>query len=69
MLQSSNLKTTFPRSERSWLVRATKFIIFTLSIVIAYAIMAKLSITFATLPGKVTAVWLPSGLTTALVAW
>jgi diguanylate cyclase (GGDEF)-like protein len=69
MLQSSNLKTTFPRSERSWLVRATKFIIFTLSITIAYAIMAKLSITFATLPGKVTAVWLPSGLTTALVAW
>jgi diguanylate cyclase (GGDEF)-like protein len=46
-----------------------RFIAFSLAIAIAYALMAKLSITFATLPGKVTAVWLPSGLTTALVAW
>ncbi len=69
MLQFSNLKATFSRSDGSRLIRSTKFIALSLVIAIAYGIAAKLSIDFATLPGKITAVWLPSGLTTALVAW
>ncbi|MBC7517184.1 MAG: MASE1 domain-containing protein, partial [Alkalinema sp. FL-bin-369] len=40
-----------------------------LVIAIAYGVAAKLSIDFATLPNKVSAVWLPSGLTTAWLSW
>jgi integral membrane sensor domain MASE1 len=69
MFNASILKAALPRSDGSWLVRSTKFIALSLAIAIAYSITAKLSIDFAALPGKVTAVWLPSGLTTALVAW
>jgi integral membrane sensor domain MASE1 len=50
---------------KSW----AKLLAFNLGIAIAYSAAAQLSITFATLPGKVTAVWLPSGMTLALVAW
>lgn len=44
-------------------------IIATLGIAIIYAITAKLSVDFAVLPGKVTAVWLPAGMTLAIVSW
>jgi integral membrane sensor domain MASE1 len=54
---------------RSSVMRAARFIAFSLAIAIGYYITAKLSVSFATLPGKVAAVWLPSGLATALVAW
>jgi diguanylate cyclase (GGDEF)-like protein/PAS domain S-box-containing protein len=46
-----------------------RLVAYNLAIAIAYGITARLSIAFATLPGKVTAVWFPSGLTTALVIW
>ncbi len=36
-------------------------------VAVIYGVSAKLSIDFATLPGKVTAIWLPCGLTTGLV--
>ena len=38
-------------------------------IAIAYGVAAKLSFDFATSPDKVSAVWLPSGLTTAWLSW
>jgi diguanylate cyclase (GGDEF)-like protein len=50
-------------------MRSTKYVAFSLIIAIAYYAMAELSVSFATLPGKITAVWLPSGLATALVTW
>jgi diguanylate cyclase (GGDEF)-like protein/PAS domain S-box-containing protein len=50
---------------KSW----AKLLAFNLGIAIAYSVAAQLSIAFATLPGKVTAVWLPSGMTLAFVAW
>jgi diguanylate cyclase (GGDEF)-like protein/PAS domain S-box-containing protein len=62
-----NLKAPHRQSFR--LVRSMKFIAFSLAIAIFYGINADLSTSFATLPGKVTAVWLPSGFTTALFAW
>ncbi len=65
----SSSKVPHQQSNHSGIARSIKFIAFSLAIAIAYALMAKVSINFATLPGKVTAVWLPSGLTTALVAW
>ena len=51
--------------------RPVKFhwILFNLAIALVYGITAELSVAFATLPGQVTAVWLPAGLTTALVAF
>ena len=49
--------------------RWIRVLITTLAIAIAYGITSKLSVDFAALPGKITAVWLPSGMTLALVAW
>jgi integral membrane sensor domain MASE1 len=46
-----------------------RWIVLTLGVAIAYGVAARLSLDFATLPNKVSAVWLPSGLTTALVVW
>ncbi|WP_088893032.1 sensor domain-containing diguanylate cyclase [Leptolyngbya ohadii] len=46
-----------------------RLIALNLGIAIAYSVATKLSVDFASLPGKVTAVWLPSGITLALVAW
>ncbi len=40
-----------------------------LGIAIAYCLAARLSLDFATLPNHVSAVWLPSGLTTAWLSW
>jgi diguanylate cyclase (GGDEF)-like protein len=68
MLHFFYFKATRQQSPNFWLVRSIRFIAFSLAIAIAYAITAKLSVSFATLPGKVAAVWLPSGLATALVA-
>ncbi len=68
MLHFFHSKATRQQSPNSWLVQSAKFIAFSLAIAITYAIMAKLSVSFATLPGKVAAVWLPSGLATALIA-
>jgi integral membrane sensor domain MASE1 len=64
-----NLKASYQQSPRLWLVRSMRFIAFSLAIAIVHGIMSKLTMSFATLPGKVAAVWLPSGLATALVAW
>lgn len=44
-------------------------IVLNLVIAIAYSAAARLSLDFATLPNKVSAVWLPSGLTTAWLSW
>jgi integral membrane sensor domain MASE1 len=41
----------------------------TLVIACVYAITAKLSLVFTTLPGQVTAVWFPSGFAFAFVIW
>ena len=41
----------------------------TLTIACIYAITAKMSLQFAMLPGKITAVWFPSGFTFAFVIW
>jgi diguanylate cyclase (GGDEF)-like protein len=46
-----------------------RWVAFNLLIAIGYGLIAKFSIDFATLPGKVSAVWFPSGLATALVAY
>jgi diguanylate cyclase (GGDEF)-like protein len=46
-----------------------RWIALNLTIAIAYAVAARLSLDFATLPNKVSAVWLPSGLTTAWISW
>ncbi|MBD1823448.1 diguanylate cyclase [Cyanobacteria bacterium FACHB-DQ100] len=46
-----------------------KWVIVTLSIAIAYSVSATLCLVFAPLPGKVTAIWLPSGLTLAFFTW
>ena len=53
----------------NWLLRKGmfRFLILNLLIAIAYAIGVDLSEKFATLPGGVTSVWFPSGLTLALV--
>jgi diguanylate cyclase (GGDEF)-like protein len=53
----------------NWLLqkRVIRFIILNLMVAIAYAIGVKLSHEFATLPGSVASVWLPSGMTLALV--
>lgn len=49
--------------------KASEWLLKTLIIAVIYALTAKLSLEFATLPGKVTAVWFPSGLTFAFVTW
>lgn len=41
----------------------------TLILACIYAVTAKLSLEFAMLPGNITAVWFPSGLTFAFVTW
>jgi diguanylate cyclase (GGDEF)-like protein len=69
MLYLLRLKATRQQSPHSWLVRSMRLIAFTLAVAISYSIAANLSVSFATLPGKVTAVWLPSGFTTALFVW
>jgi diguanylate cyclase (GGDEF)-like protein len=69
MLHFFHFKASHQQSPKSWLVRSVRFIAFSLVIAICYGITADLSVSFATLPGKVTAVWLPSGFATALVAW
>jgi diguanylate cyclase (GGDEF)-like protein len=46
-----------------------RWLAFNLIIAIAYGLTAKFSVEFATLPGKVSPVWFPSGLATALVAY
>lgn len=58
---------TNPREYWKHKNRWIRLLITTLAIAIAYGITSKLSIDFAALPGKVTAVWLPSGMTLALV--
>jgi diguanylate cyclase (GGDEF)-like protein len=62
-------QSTYQRSSRSGLIQSTQCVVFSLMIAIAYYVMANLSVSFATLPGKITAVWLPSGIATALVSW
>ncbi len=69
MLHFLRLKATHQQSPSSLLIRSMKFIAFSLAVAIAYSIAANLSVSFATLPGKVTAVWIPSGFATALVVW
>jgi diguanylate cyclase (GGDEF)-like protein len=49
--------------------KPSELLLKTLIIACIYAVTAKLSLEFATLPGKVTAVWFPSGLTFAFVTW
>lgn len=49
--------------------KAQTFVLTTLIVACAYAITAKLSLEFAVLPGKVTAVWFPSGLTFTFILW
>jgi diguanylate cyclase (GGDEF)-like protein/PAS domain S-box-containing protein len=68
MLNFFRLQVTHQQSSSSLLDRSVRFIAFTLAIAIFYGITAVLSVSFATLPGKVTAVWLPSGFATALVS-
>ncbi len=48
---------------------SVRWISLNLGIAIAYGVAARLSLDFATLPNKVSAVWLPSGLTTAWLSW
>ncbi len=57
------------KSIQSLLVNSSvRWILLNLGIAIVYSIAARLSIDFATLPNKVSAVWLPSGMTTTWVA-
>jgi diguanylate cyclase (GGDEF)-like protein len=49
--------------------QSLRWIVPNLVIAIVYFITNRLSIDFATLPNKISAVWLPSGITTAWVAW
>jgi diguanylate cyclase (GGDEF)-like protein/PAS domain S-box-containing protein len=69
MSQVSFLRKIYQSIESCLLNSSIRWIARTLVIAIVYSIAARLSIEFATLPNKVSAVWLPSGLTTAWVAW
>ena len=64
LLQS--IRSFFSNAFARWFAQ---WIVINLGIAIAYAVAARLSLDFATLPNKVSAVWLPSGLTTAWISW
>lgn len=49
--------------------KTSELLLQTLIIACIYAVTAKLSLEFAMSPGKITAVWFPSGLTFAFVTW
>lgn len=49
--------------------KTSELLLKTLIIACIYGVTAKLSLEFARLPGNITAVWFPSGLTFAFVTW
>ncbi len=63
------LRTIYTSIRHLFLMPAMRWLAFNLIIAIGYGLTAKLSVEFATLPGKVSAVWFPSGVATALVAY
>ncbi len=69
MSHLSFLRAIKRSDNRSFLKTSVKWIVLNLTIAIIYHMSAKLSVDFATLPNKISAVWLPSGLTTAWLAW
>lgn len=70
---SAKLQTALRSSSRILHLSKSKIseelLLQTLIIACIYAITAKLSLQFAMLPGRVTAVWFPSGFTLAFVTW